>query len=264
MRNITFCILIVLFVSACESSNPTSQQISPTVISSPTKLIIPTAPSSYQIPIVIVVFPSLNVRNGPGRNFDVIGFANQGEEFYALGEYYFNNEQWLAIPIGDNLFGWINGESKYVTQQITVVDLKTYDAYLNSIESARDIYEPLGVASGFYQSSSPVTGLPTSTNFPAGPTSMMIIECKDTKDKVGQFVTCKIQKAYCEFLPDVNGDPTFCNDAPYPNNNFTLTVFGQDWSDYDGKCIVISGTISSYQGKPQILTKNRARISDCE
>lgn len=113
------------------------------------------------------------------------------------------------------------------------------------------------------------THAPTKTSVPITPSttpsqpSPSMLECKDTANMIGQFVSCKIEKAVCNFEPDVNGDPTFCNDAPYPNHKFTLLVWGQDWTDYDGKCIVINGVVGSYNGKPQIITKNRARVSFC-
>ena len=76
-------------------------------------------------------------------------------------------------------------------------------------------------------------------------------------------MTCRIQRAYCSYRPNVSGDPTFCNDAPYPNYNFTLLVWGSDWSDYNGQCLVIRGVVSVYGGKPQIEAGSRSQISLC-
>lgn len=90
-----------------------------------------------------------------------------------------------------------------------------------------------------------------------------IMSCADTAGKNGQFVQCRIEKAYCTFHPDVNGDPTYCNDAPYPNHQFTLLFWNQDLTEYDGKCLIISGVVGSFEGKPQIKTKNRARVTYC-
>ena len=80
---------------------------------------------------------------------------------------------------------------------------------------------------------------------------------------VGQTVTCRIAHAYCDYRPDVNGKPTFCNDAPYPGHEFTLLVWGQDWSDYDGKCLIVTGFVSRYKGKLQIEASSRSQTEFC-
>jgi len=105
------------------------------------------------------------------------------------------------------------------------------------------------------------TQIPSST--PTLVSNSSIMDCKDANGKNGEFVTCKIDKAYCTFNPDVNGDPTFCNDAPYPDHQFTLLFWNQDLTEYDGKCIIISGVVGSFEGKPQIKTRNRARVTYC-
>jgi hypothetical protein len=91
-----------------------------------------------------------------------------------------------------------------------------------------------------------------------------IISCADAKGMNGQFVVCKIERAYCSFHPEVRGDPTFCNDAPFPNHQFTLLFWNQNLSEWDGKCLIISGVVGSFDGKPQIKTRNRARVKFCE
>jgi len=61
----------------------------------------------------------------------------------------------------------------------------------------------------------------------------------------------------------VSGKPTFCNDAPYPGHNFTLLWWGEDWSSYDGACLIVTGFVSRYQGKLQIEVEARTRVSRC-
>ncbi len=81
---------------------------------------------------------------------------------------------------------------------------------------------------------------------------------------VGQTTTVRIDRAYCSYRADINGQPTFCNDAPYPNHDFTLLVWGSDWSDYDGHCLLVSGYVSRYKGKPQIIAESRSQVSLCD
>ena len=87
--------------------------------------------------------------------------------------------------------------------------------------------------------------------------------CKDTQDYIDQFTTCKIPKAYCTYRPDVRGKPTFCNDAPYSERNFALIVWESDRSDLDGKCLLVTGCVSLYDGIPEIIGRGGWQISDC-
>ena len=73
----------------------------------------------------------------------------------------------------------------------------------------------------------------------------------------------QIDRAYCSYRPDINGSPTFCNDAPYPAHNFTMLVWNQDWSDYDGRCICVYGRVILYRGKPEIVLESRSNVSLC-
>ena len=88
--------------------------------------------------------------------------------------------------------------------------------------------------------------------------------CSNARGYSGSAISCLIPAAYCVYRPDVNGSPTFCNDRPYPSNNFQLVAWGSDWSDYDGKCIVISGMVSMYSGKAQITGYSRSQVSYCQ
>jgi hypothetical protein len=100
----------------------------------------------------------------------------------------------------------------------------------------------------------------TSTPKPDTP----VILCSQADNHVGETITCKIERAYCDYRPDVDGNPTFCNDRPYPNHNFTLIVFDQDWSGYNGSCLLVSGRVSMYGGVPQIEGFSRLQVSYCQ
>lgn len=98
---------------------------------------------------------------------------------------------------------------------------------------------------------------PTATSF-----TEQYINCSDAP--VGENVTCKIARAFCSYEPSVNGKPTFCNDAPYPNNNFTLLVWGENWSKYDGQCLIVAGFNHLYKGKPEIEVSSESQVSQCK
>lgn len=97
------------------------------------------------------------------------------------------------------------------------------------------------------------------------PTEVMVkLLCKDALNLIGIKVECKIPVAYCSYQPATAGSPTFCNDAPYPNHNFALVVWDSDWSDLDGHCIIVSGNLKLFSGKPQIEATDRSQISYCD
>lgn len=65
------------------------------------------------------------------------------------------------------------------------------------------------------------------------------------------------------------GQPTFLNlDEPYPNQIFTVVIWGTDRAKfqdppekaYRGKTICVTGPITSYQGKPEIVVKDPKQI----
>ena len=94
------------------------------------------------------------------------------------------------------------------------------------------------------------------------PTVEPIPECYVSP--IAQNVTCRIARAYCSYKPNVKGDPTFCNDAPYPNHNFTLLRWGENWNYLNGKCLLVTGFNHLYKGKPQIIATNISQVKICD
>jgi hypothetical protein len=107
----------------------------------------------------------------------------------------------------------------------------------------------------------PTPPLRNQTSLPT--TKIDILECRHTGTYVGSVVTCRIDLAYCSYRPDIEGKPTFCNDAPYPGHSFILLVWGSDWSNYDGQCIIVNGFVSRYKGKLEIVAESRSQVSLC-
>jgi hypothetical protein len=75
--------------------------------------------------------------------------------------------------------------------------------------------------------------------------------------------------ASAHFANRTRGQPTFINlDRPYPNQIFTALIWGSDRSKfnhapetyYPGKTVCVTGTIKSYQGKPEIIVKSPEQI----
>lgn len=143
MRIQTFGILIAFLLMGCGSSYATPTRALPTLTKIRlTKTIIPTKTPLPQVSIGIVEVQSLNIRSGPGTSFGVIDSLKQGDEFYILADVNNSeNQQWLLIPLADNSFGWVIGESKYVTQKWKRVDYSTYTMLLDSARLAKLIYD---------------------------------------------------------------------------------------------------------------------------
>lgn len=83
-------------------------------------------------------------------------------------------------------------------------------------------------------------------------------------DYVGEFISVRLESAQCSFQSSVNGTPTFCNDLPFPNHNFTFLVWGEDWSAFNNTCVVVEGLVELYQGKPQIEVTSQGQVANCE
>ena len=80
----------------------------------------------------------------------------------------------------------------------------------------------------------------------------------------GASVTCRVERAYCDYRPDVSGRPTFCNSPrPFPNHEFTLLFWQEDRSDLDGECLVLTGFVSLFEGTRQITSDDLDELRKC-
>jgi len=136
-----------------------------------------------------------------------------------------------------------------------IEQLPVWDEYLTKSEV---VVLPTGTES-FFPTVPPVYATKTP---PPSPVSN-VLSCAATIQHVGENITCRIERAYCSYEPGAVGSPTFCNDAPDPDSQFTLVAWGMDWSDYDGKCLMVKGSVAMYSGKPRIEAWSRSQISYC-
>ena len=87
---------------------------------------------------------------------------------------------------------------------------------------------------------------------------------------VGKSATVEVKRAYCSYQAGTRGSPTFCNDARFGSHHFTMVVWGADrkaWNpapeSWDGKCFRVTGTVSTFRGKPQIEAKEPTQVKVC-
>ncbi len=75
--------------------------------------------------------------------------------------------------------------------------------------------------------------------------------------------------ASAHYAAKSKGQPTFLNlDKPYPGQVFTALIWGTERGKfpkppeemYSGQKVCVTGTITSYQGKPQIVVKDPSQI----
>jgi DNA/RNA endonuclease YhcR with UshA esterase domain len=90
----------------------------------------------------------------------------------------------------------------------------------------------------------------------------------EAKDHVGEVARVCGEVVSTHYAASTKGQPTFLNlDKPYPNPVFTVLIwgsnrskFGTPDSDYRGKHVCATGTITEYRGAPEIVADNPAQI----
>jgi len=95
------------------------------------------------------------------------------------------------------------------------------------------------------------------------------IQAADAKDHIGERATVCGQVASTHFAERSKGEPTFINlDKPYPNQIFTILIWGSDRAKfgdperaYSGKHVCVTGRIASYRGVAEIIAYEPSQIS---
>lgn len=116
---------------------------------------------------------------------------------------------------------------------------------------------------------------PTATlvpTVPADPAEEAVAACGEgalpstaSATAVGRQATVYIKRVYGSYRPDVRGQPTFLNDAPFPRHSFTAIIWGNSRAafapppeDYPALCI--TGLVTVFDGKPQIQVTVPAQL----
>ena len=95
------------------------------------------------------------------------------------------------------------------------------------------------------------------------------ISAKEAAQYAGQVKTVMGIVASTKYATRSKGQPTFINlGQPYPNQVFTVLIWGSDRSKFDqppewfykDKTIYVTGLIESYRGKAEIVVKNPLQI----
>lgn len=94
------------------------------------------------------------------------------------------------------------------------------------------------------------------------------LSAAEAKNHVGERATVCGKVAGEKTAMGSRGQPTFINlDAPYPNQVFTILIWGEDRQNVgelpaDGSHVCAAGTIQDYRGVPEIVVKSKGQLSD--
>jgi uncharacterized protein YgiM (DUF1202 family) len=103
-----------------------------------------TATPIPEVTVGVVEVDLLNIREGPGINYPILGSLAKGEKFYILNEVVNStNNKWFLISSSEDSFGWVIGDQTYVTMQKEIVDLSTYLIWQKNIDTAKSLLSAL-------------------------------------------------------------------------------------------------------------------------
>lgn len=229
MKPLLHICMLTLLLTACTRSISTPLPTA-TIGVIPTQTPVPTAVVNPEINACVAVDESVRIRQGPGTDFEAIGALAPGACITISGRN--ADSTWVYMETTDGFTGWV------------AVFLLTIDGDLSRVAERNN------------------TGDLVTSELPS--TEL----CTNIANLIGSNVTCKIEPAYCVYLPDVGDGSTLCTDMPYPDHFFQFVVTGEDWSEYNGSCLVVTGLLESYyngtEGLLQIAGQDRSQISFCQ
>jgi hypothetical protein len=195
------------------------------------------------------------IRRRPGTQSETIGGLASGTCLTILGRT--EDASWVFIVSEDQQTGWVSASLLTDAGDISRVSVRDDSVLANP---ARPTLTSEQIANGAQAYLTEVA----STNIPQSPLSRYMVPCSGTANRIGDHISCRMERAYCDYLPALEGHPTVCNDRPAPDHAFALVVFGEDWSEYDGQCLIVSGYLQIDRGALQIQALRRSQVSYCD
>jgi len=95
------------------------------------------------------------------------------------------------------------------------------------------------------------------------------LSAAEAKDHVGETATVCGEVVSTRYAASTKGQPTFLNlDKPYPNQIFTVVIWGSNRSkfgrpeiEYSEKRVCVTGKITEYRGVPEVIANAPAQIT---
>lgn len=215
----------------------------------------PTRTQEPITPSTCVENETIKIRRGPGKQYETIDGLVYGTCFTILGRN--AAASWVYIVSKKHQTGWIAASLLGDIGDLTRVSVRDYSVEANL---ARPTLTTAEIAHGAQVYRTQVA----ATNLPQSSLAHYKAPCFDMVNRIGHHVSCRLDKAHCDYLPALDGSPTFCSDRPYPDHTFTLIVLGEDWSEYDGQCIIVSGYLQVSRGALQLEAFDRSQVSFCD
>lgn len=233
--------------------------LAPTPVGTPLLKGMPTAGSAATrrrepLTLLTCVTDTTRIRRGPGTHYETIGGLSSGTCLTILGRN--EDASWVFMVSNDHQAGWVAVSLLSDAPDLSRVSVRDDSAMINPARPTLTSAE-LAYGAELY-----LTKI-AATNLPQWPLSQYVVPCFETANRIGDNVSCRIEKAYCDYFPLVEGSPTFCSDRPPPDHTFTLLVRGEDWSEYDGQCLIVSGYLEIERGALQIQALRRSQVSSC-
>jgi hypothetical protein len=214
-------------------------------------------PTHVEEPMMIptCIENSTKIRRGPGTNYETTGGLPAGACLTILGR---NDEaSWVYIISEDDFTGWVSVSILAGVENVSRVSVRNDSVLVNTSRPTLTSGE-IAYGARVY-----LTKL-AATNKPQAPLIEYQEPCFEAIERVGDEITCKMERAYCDYFPAVEGRPTVCVDRPAPDHTFALIVLDQDWREYEGKCLVIKGYLDIDWGVLQIRALRRDQVSICD
>ena len=140
----SFGILFLVSCAPVATTVGTTPTPAPTNTAPAVETVSVTSTPIPEVEVGVVEVDLLNIREGPGTNYPILGSLAKGEKFYILGELVNStNNKWLLISPTTDSFGWVIGDQSYVTLQKEMVDLSTFLIWQNNIDAAKSILAAL-------------------------------------------------------------------------------------------------------------------------
>ena len=137
----------ILFLVSCApvaTTVGTTPTPAPTNTAPAVEIVSATLTPIPEVEVGMVEVDLLNIREGPGINYPILGSLARGEKFYILSEVVNStNNKWLLISPTTDSFGWVIGDQTYVTLQREIVDLSTFLIWQKNIDTAQSILAAL-------------------------------------------------------------------------------------------------------------------------
>jgi hypothetical protein len=213
-------------------------------------------PEQVREPVTILtcVENETKVRRGPGINYETIAGLQAGACLTIVGR----NEEasWAFVISEEDLSGWVAASVLFNIENIDRVSVRDDSILVNT---SRPTLTSLEVAHGARMYLTQIA----ATNNPQVPLLEYVEPCFEAYERIGDEITCKMERAYCDYFPEVEGGPTVCVDRPAPDHTFALIAFEQDWREYDGQCLIVKGRLDVNWGVLQMQVLRRDQVSSC-